>query len=80
MVLHATVKKNSADDMMNFKVFALFSSVFVGSLRVNNAVPFNGLRDEANAGEYNFHDMQVFFLQRGNQCVPWLLRNKITHF
>lgn len=61
MVLHATVKENTADDMMNLKVFALFSSVFVASLRVNNAVSFSGLRDEANAGEYNFRDMQVFF-------------------
>lgn len=68
MVSHATVKENTADDMMNFKVFALVSSVFVASLRVNNAVPFSGLRDEANAGEYNFCDMQVFFAAWKSMC------------
>lgn len=54
------VKKNTSDDMMNFKVFALFSAVFVASLSLNSAVPFSGLRDEANAGEYNFYEIAVF--------------------
>ena len=61
MVLHATVKENTADDMMNFKVYALFSSVFVASLRLNNAVPFSGLRDEASAGEYEQQQQSLFF-------------------
>lgn len=53
------VKENSADAMVNFKVFALFSLIFVTCLRLDNAVPFNGLRDEVIAGECNFHDIHV---------------------
>ena len=62
--------------MVNFIVFALFSSVFLASLRLNNAVPFGSSRDEASAGEYDFYDTQVFFfLQRGNRYIPGLLQN-----
>ena len=46
--------------MVNFKVFALLSSVFLASLRLNTGVPFSGLRD-VNSGEYNFHDMHLQF-------------------
>ncbi|XP_020628701.1 uncharacterized protein LOC110065876 [Orbicella faveolata] len=49
-VLLVTVTKNTADVMMNFKVFALFISVSVTSLGRNSAVPFSSLRDEASAG------------------------------
>lgn len=72
------VKENSADAMVNFKVFALFSLIFVTCLRLDNAVPFNGLRDEVNAGECNFHDIHV--LCSAIMELFRLLRNKQTNF
>ena len=60
--------------MVNFIIFALFSSVFVASLRLNNAVPFSGSRDEASAGEYNFYDKLVFFCSVEIDMFPGCFR------